>query len=84
VTAAAVAQVIAERGALSLAQALRCRVRYFSDGVALGNRAFVNEVFQRHRGNFGPKRKEGARPLRYAAWGGLCSARDLRLAPISG
>jgi hypothetical protein len=62
---------------------LRCRVRYFSDGVAIGSRVFVNDVFRLHRGNFGPKRQDGARPMRFAAWGGLCAARDLRLAPIA-
>jgi hypothetical protein len=66
-----------------LRQVLRCRVRYFSDGVAIGSKAFVDDVFRQHRGYFGPKRRDGARPLRFAAWGGLCAARDLRLAPIA-
>ena len=78
-----VEQVVRERGELPLRQVLRCRVRYFSDGVAIGSKAFVEEIFRLHRDNFGPKRKDGARPLRFAAWDGLCSARDLRLAPIS-
>jgi REP element-mobilizing transposase RayT len=78
-----VAKVVRERGELPLQQVLRCRVRYFSDGVAIGSRTFVNEVFRLHRGNFGPKRQHGARPMRFAAWGGLCAARDLRLAPIA-
>jgi putative transposase len=78
-----VAEVVRKRGELPLQQVLRCRVRYFSDGVAIGSRTFVNEVFRLHRGNFGPKRQHGARPMRFAAWGGLCAARDLRLAPIT-
>jgi REP element-mobilizing transposase RayT len=78
-----VAQVVRERGELPLEQVLRCRVRYFSDGVAIGSKAFVDDVFRLHRGNFGPKRRNGARALRFAAWGGLCAARDLRLAPIA-
>ena len=78
-----VEQIVKERGELPLRDVLRCRVRYFSDGVAIGSQAFVNEVFRLHRDNFGPKRKDGARPLRFAAWGGLCAARDLRLTPIA-
>ena len=78
-----VEQIVRERGELPLQDVLRCRVRYFSDGVAIGSKAFVDEVFRLHRDNFGPKRKDGARPLRFAAWGGLCAARDLRLAPIA-
>jgi hypothetical protein len=51
--------------------------------VAIGSKAFVNDVFRLHRDNFGPKRKDGARPMHFAAWGGLCAARDLRLTPIA-
>ena len=82
-TVETVAQVVKERGKLPLHEVLRCRVRYFSDGVAIGSKEFVNEIFRLHRDNFGAKRKDGARPLRYAVWDGLCSARDLRKAAIS-
>ena len=40
-------------GVLNLGQILRLRVRHMTDGVALGSRAFVNEVFLRHRHKFG-------------------------------
>ena len=62
---------------------LRCRVRYFSDGLALGGREFVESVFARYRGRFGAKRETGAREMRYGDWMGLCTLRDLRLAPVS-
>jgi hypothetical protein len=78
-----VEQIVKERGELPLQDVLRCRVRYFSDGMAIGGKEFVDEVFRLHRDNFGSKRKDGARPLRFAAWGGLCAARDLRLKPIA-
>jgi hypothetical protein len=78
-----VEMIVKERGELPLQDVLRCRVRYFSDGVAIGSKAFVNDVFRLHRDNFGPKRKDGARPMHFAAWGGLCAARDLRLTPIA-
>ncbi|MDZ4199606.1 MAG: hypothetical protein U1E27_10030, partial [Kiritimatiellia bacterium] len=78
-----VKKVLEEGGELSLAQALRCRVRYFSDGVALGSKEYVESVFQSHRGYFSAKRKTGARPMRQADWGGLCTARALRLEPVA-
>ena len=70
-------------GKLMLSQALRCRVRYFSDGVVLGSKVFVEDVFQRNREQFGLKRKSGARPLRRAEAGELCAMRDLRPEVIS-
>ncbi len=43
-------------GRLSLAQALRCRVRYLCDGAVLGKKGFVDEIFEAHRERFGPNR----------------------------
>jgi len=71
--------VIEEGGELSLGQVLRLRVRHMSDGVALGTRAFVNEVFTLHREKFGAKRKDGARPIRALSSIGLMALRDLRV-----
>ena len=79
---AEVGRVIDGGGKLTLPQALRCRVRYFTDGMALGSQAFVDGVFERNRGLFGPKRKDGARKMRFAEWGGLRTARALRVAPV--
>jgi len=79
----AVNAVLISDGKLTLPQALRCRVRYFSDGVVLGSKTFVEDVFQRNREQFGLKRKSGARPLRRAEAGDLCTMRDLRLEAIS-
>ena len=78
-----VQQVIDEGGRLPMHEVLRCRVRYFADGVALGSAAFLETVFQRYRGQFGPRRQTGARPMRFGDWGGLCTLRDLRLQPVS-
>ena len=72
-------EVIAQGGELSLGQVLRLRVRHMSDGVALGTREFVNEVFTRHREMFGKKRKDGARPIRALASFGLMALRNLRV-----
>ncbi len=71
-----------ERGGdVALARIVRYRVRYFSDGVALGSRNFVDGVFSACRERFGPRRTSGARALRghaSAARGVLWSVRDLR------
>jgi putative transposase len=73
-----VKEVLAGGGRLPLRELLRCRVRYFSDGVALGTTAFVEDIFRRYRGHFGARRKCGARLMRYADWGELRTLRDLR------
>jgi len=57
-------QVLEEGGKLSEAEYLRCRVRYFCNGAAIGARSFVEEVFQANRKKFGEARKDGARVMR--------------------
>jgi len=61
---------------------LHCRVRYFSDGMVIGSKNFVDDVFQKRRHLFGAKRKTGARSMMGGDWGGLCSMRDLRCQPV--
>ena len=72
-------EVIEQGGELSLGQVLRLRVRHMTDGVVLGSKAFVDEVFTLHREKFGAKRKDGARPIRALASIGLMALRDLRV-----
>jgi hypothetical protein len=76
-------EVIDNGGKLSKAELLQCKVRYFSDGVVLGGKAFVEDIFKQHRGEFGLKRKTGARKPGFGEWGALCTMRDLRLKPVS-
>ncbi len=76
-------KVLDADGKLSAQQALHCRVRYFSDGLVLGSRAYVDDAFSRYRGRFSPKRNTGARPIRGVSFDDLCTARRLRLQPIS-
>ncbi len=75
--------VIDRGGRMQLPDLLRCRVRYFRDGLAFGSKAFVERVFDRNRTHFGAKRKTGARRMRFCLAEGFCIARDLRVAPVS-
>ena len=78
-----VARVFAAGGKLSLAQLLRCRVRYFSDGLVIGTEGFVERFFHARRKAFGERRETGARKLKGGDWGELRAARALGVAPIS-
>ena len=69
-------------GKLSRAALLRCRVRYFSDGLVLGTKSYVDGVFENHRGQFGPKRTSGARALHEDAQGSLFTARQLTVRTV--
>ena len=80
---AAVEKVLAERGRVGLDEYLRCRVRYFSDGVALGSRGFVDGVFGRFRRHFSAGRSSGARRMR-GLESDLFTARDLRVDVFGG
>ncbi|TVR48453.1 MAG: transposase [Puniceicoccaceae bacterium] len=76
-------RVMAQRGELPKHELLLCRVRFFSDGLVLGSRDFVNTFFHDHRSFFGSKRKTGARSIPGLSDVGLMTARDLRRQPIS-
>ena len=69
-------------GQLGVGQVLRLRVRHLTDGVILGSKEFVNEMFNRHRDRFGPRRKDGARPIRGVPLPGISVLRDLRVNTI--
>lgn len=76
-----VREVLAEKGKLTPSALIRLRVRYFSDGLVLGSKSFVESVFQENRQWFGPKRKDGARRLRECN-SELFSLRQLRLRAV--
>lgn len=72
---------LARGGELSVAQILRCKVRYFCDGAVLGTASFVDEVFAKNicaNGTEARLVKGAARPLQGAQWGGLRVLRDLQ------
>ena len=66
------------KGRLPIQAAIRCRVRYMTEGVVLGSADFVDQVFARNRSRFGRRRKTGARQMREADWGELRVLQDGR------
>jgi hypothetical protein len=81
VTADEARQVLKEKGKLSTAEMVRLRVRYFSDGLVLGSKEFVENVFTENREKFGPKRKDGARRVSESE-SPLYALRRLRVKPM--
>ncbi len=55
-----------------------CECGIFSDGLVVGSREFVENVFNENRDKFGPKRRDGARKVSEAE-ASLYSLRRLRL-----
>ena len=70
-------------GKLSIAQLLRCRVRYFTDGLVIGRAGFVESFFHARGELFGARRTSGARRMVGGDWQGLCSARALSVEPLA-
>ena len=73
-----VKKVVEQDGELPIAQVLRLRARYFTDGMVLGSKDYVNQIFEANRGLFGKKRKSGARQMRGLKDSGLMVIWDLR------
>lgn len=72
-------RVLSEHGQLSLAQVLRCRVRYFSDGAVLGSRSFVQGHLAAYQKMTGRRSRTAPRDLpKIADWGELTTLRGLR------
>ncbi|MGB6220378.1 MAG: hypothetical protein WBG04_05050, partial [Haloferula sp.] len=57
-------RVLKKGGRLDWATYLRCRVRYFTDGLVIGSRDFVEQAFAACRDHFSATRRHGARPMR--------------------
>jgi putative transposase len=76
--------VLAAGGKLSAAELVRLRVRYFSDGVVLGSKAFVEGIFDAQRERFSPKRKVGGRRMTELAESeeAFYTLRQLRVRPL--
>ena len=74
-----VAKVIEEQdGVLPRAAVLRCRVRYFSDGVILGSSEYVRGFANSVQRDLRRKRPPKVNPLRGAVWGDVAVLQGLR------
>ena len=73
-----VKKVVEQDGNLPMPQVLRLRIRYFTDGLVLGSKDYVNQIFEANRELFSTARKSGARPMRGMKESGLTVMRDLR------
>ncbi len=71
-----------KEGRLTRGELLQCRVRYFSDGVAIGGRDFVEAIFRERRDSFGENRRTGARGISEAPDLGLFTLRALRVRAV--
>jgi putative transposase len=81
VSAVSAQAVLAARGKLSPAELVRLRVRYFTDGVVLGSKEFVDGIFTAQRERFSPKRKRGAQRINESE-SPFYTLRHLRLRPL--
>lgn len=77
VSKAAVAREKRRGGQLSRSELLRCKVRHFVEGLVIGSRGFVEEVFEQKRDCFSEKRKDGSRKIRGTREDQVWSMRDL-------
>ncbi|WP_053332406.1 transposase [Verrucomicrobium spinosum] len=77
-----VEQVLTEDGKLTLAETLRHRVTYFTLGVALGSRGFVDEFFESRREQFDARRQRGARPMKGGSFAGMFAFRAPRVGVV--
>lgn len=77
-----VEQVRGQSGNLTLPETLRHRVTYFTAGVALGRRSFVDSFFDVHREQFDPRRKQGARPMKGGSFAGMFTFRAPRVGVV--
>ena len=82
----AVRKVIAERGKMDLPVMLRCKVRFFTQGFAVGSKGFVDGLVEAFADHFSAGRKVGGHGIGLCReWNGicLCSARHLQKNPVT-
>ncbi len=64
-------------GDLSRHEMLRCRIRYLTDGAAIGSKAFLDRLFEGRREFFGERRKSPGSRMCGGDWGGLHAVRNV-------
>jgi len=58
-----VQNAIAKGGVLTPPELLRCKIRYFTEGIIIGGKGFVDEWYSKNKEHFSPKRAKGAQPI---------------------
>ena len=82
----AVRKVIREHGRMGLPAMLRCKVRFFTQGFAIGSKGFVDNIVSTFSDQFSATRKIGGHGIGMCReWNGmrLCSARRLQKNPVT-
>ena len=72
-------EVIRSGGKVEMSELLRRRVRYFTDGMAIGSRLFLKGMYEDHRDCFPESRKARFAKMKGSDWGGLQVVRDLKV-----
>jgi len=72
-------EMIRTGGKVEMSELLRRRVRYFSDGMAIGSNLFLKGIYEEHRECFPESRKARFATMKGTDWGGLKVVRDLKV-----
>ncbi len=72
-------EVVRSGGKVEMTELLRRRVRYFSDGMAIGSKLFLKEIYEDHRECFPESRKARFARMKGSDWGELQVVRDLKV-----
>ncbi len=72
-------EVIRSGGKVELTELLRRRVRYFSDGMAIGSKLFLKELYESNRDCFPESRSARFAKMKGTDWGELQVVRDLKV-----
>ena len=56
-------KALASEGRLTAGECLLSRLKYFSEGVAIGSKSFIETLFEKHREEFGEGRKISSKPM---------------------
>jgi len=78
ISRAEVEKTLEAGGKLEVSEILRCRVRYLTDGMAIGGGDFLQEVFEENRERFSDARQFAGRAMRGSHWNGLQALRGLQ------
>lgn len=77
------AHILENGGRLPLWLALRQKIRYMSEGTALGSRDFLEALGNRWNCERGSQRNRHAHPMQSGEWGEMHSYRNLKIAPVT-